>query len=112
MATVRPLRGAAAVLLAASLAACGSSSGPASPGKKVFASAGCGACHTLADAGASGNVGPNLDELRPPYALVVRFVTRGRKGMPSFAGRLRPQQIRDVAAYVSRAAGRARPRAG
>ena len=104
-------RSAAAALLAAAVAGCGSSSGPSSPGKKVFASAGCGACHTLADAGATGNVGPDLDKVKPPYAIVVNFVTHGRQGMPSFAGRLTARQIRDVAAYVSRAA-RARPRGG
>ena len=37
----------------------------ASPGAKVFADAGCGGCHTMATAGATGKVGPNLDELRP-----------------------------------------------
>jgi len=105
-------RSAVAVVLAAAIAGCGSSSGPSSPGKKVFASAGCGACHTLADAGATGNVGPDLDKVKPPYALVVRFVTHGRQGMPSFAGRLTARQIRDVAGYVSHAAARARPPAG
>ena len=30
-------------------------------GKTVFLSMGCGGCHTLADAGTTGNVGPNLD---------------------------------------------------
>jgi mono/diheme cytochrome c family protein len=112
MACARPASCAAAVLLAAATAGCGSSSGPSPPGKKVFASAGCGGCHALANAGATGSVGPSLDEVRPPYALVVRFVTHGRRGMPSFSGRLTPQQIRDVAEYVSRVAGRARPRAG
>jgi cytochrome c oxidase subunit II len=41
-------------------------SAPAAPstdaGKAVFASAGCGACHTLAQAGSSGKIGPNLDQ--------------------------------------------------
>ena len=37
--------------------------GDAAAGKAVFASAGCGSCHTLAAAGASGQVGPNLDEV-------------------------------------------------
>jgi len=32
-------------------------------GKQVFMSSGCASCHTLADAGASGNVGPKLDDL-------------------------------------------------
>ena len=36
--------------------------GAATAGKAVFASAGCGGCHTLAAAGTSGNVGPNLDK--------------------------------------------------
>ena len=30
-------------------------------GKSVFTSAGCGSCHTLAAAGATGTIGPNLD---------------------------------------------------
>src|SRR5689334_12066657 len=33
-----------------------------SEGKTIFLNAGCTACHTLADAGSHGNVGPNLDE--------------------------------------------------
>jgi cytochrome c oxidase subunit II len=33
-----------------------------SAGKQVFAANGCSSCHTLADAGASGTVGPNLDK--------------------------------------------------
>ncbi|CAN5176261.1 hypothetical protein BH18ACT14_BH18ACT14_16670 [soil metagenome] len=37
--------------------------GDAAAGKSVFTSAGCGSCHTLKEAGASGQVGPNLDEV-------------------------------------------------
>jgi mono/diheme cytochrome c family protein len=36
--------------------------GDAAAGKTVFASAGCSACHTLKEANATGQVGPNLDE--------------------------------------------------
>lgn len=79
--------------------------GDAAAGAEVFASAGCGACHTLADAGTSGTVGPNLDELKPDEATVVEFVTNGRGAMPPFAGQLSEQQIADVAAYVSSVAG-------
>jgi cytochrome c oxidase subunit 2 len=32
-------------------------------GRQIFAQAGCGACHTLADAGAKGTVGPDLDKV-------------------------------------------------
>src|SRR5215207_9046958 len=42
----------------------GSAEGDAAAGKTVFASAGCASCHTLSDAGSTGNVGPNLDEAK------------------------------------------------
>jgi mono/diheme cytochrome c family protein len=78
---------------------------PLAEGKEVFASAGCGTCHTLADAGTSGTVGPNLDESRPSKELAVDRVTNGGGAMPPFADQLSPEQIDAVAAYVSSAAG-------
>jgi mono/diheme cytochrome c family protein len=75
--------------------------GDAAAGKAVFESAGCGSCHTLADAGTTGAVGPNLDEAMPSEELVVDRVTNGMGAMPSFKGQLDEQQIQDVAAYVS-----------
>jgi mono/diheme cytochrome c family protein len=80
--------------------------GDAAAGKQIFAAQPCGGCHTLADAGTSGNVGPNLDQAKPPFALVVERVTNGKSPMPSFKGTLTEQQIRDVAAYVSSVAGK------
>ena len=77
--------------------------GDATAGKKVFATAGCGSCHTLKDAGASGTVGPNLDEAKPELELVVDRVTNGKGVMPSFSGQLTEKQIADVAAYVVQA---------
>jgi mono/diheme cytochrome c family protein len=74
--------------------------GDAAAGEAVFSSAGCGSCHTLEAAGASGTVGPNLDEAKPDAALVVDRVTNGMGAMPSFKGQLDEQQIQDVAAYV------------
>lgn len=74
--------------------------GDAAAGKAVFASAGCGGCHTLEAAGASGAVGPNLDEAKPDAKLVVERVTHGKGVMPSFEGDLDEKQIQDVAAYV------------
>ena len=79
--------------------------GDAAAGKQVFESAGCVACHTLEDAGSTGTVGPNLDEAKPPATLVVTRVTEGAGAMPSFKDKLTAQQIQDVAAYVSSAAG-------
>ena len=77
--------------------------GDPAAGKKIFLSAGCSGCHTLADAGSSGNVGPNLDDAKPPYDLVIDRVTNGKGVMPSFKGQLSEQQIQDVASYVSQA---------
>ena len=74
-------------------------------GKRVFASAGCAGCHTLADAGATGAVGPSLDAAKPSASLVADRVTNGQGVMPSFAGKLTPAEIDAVAAYVSGAAG-------
>jgi mono/diheme cytochrome c family protein len=79
---------------------------PTAAGKQVFVSAGCGGCHTLKDAGTSGNVGPNLDALKPPLAIVAHQVEVGGGAMPAFKGRLTPAQIQAVAAYVSSVAGK------
>ena len=75
--------------------------GNAEAGKQVFASAGCGGCHALADAGSNGAVGPNLDDSSPSFDKAVERVTEGQGGMPSFKDQLSEQQIADVAAYVS-----------
>jgi mono/diheme cytochrome c family protein len=85
----------------------GTAAGPgdAVAGKAVFNSAGCVGCHTLADAGSSGTVGPNLDAASPSFDKVVERVTNGQGVMPSFKDKLSEQQIRDVAAYVSSVAG-------
>jgi mono/diheme cytochrome c family protein len=68
----------------------------------------CSNCHTLAAANAVGTVGPNLDELRPPPALVENAVkfgrARGNGQMP--VGLLAGQDLKDVAAFVGAAAGR------
>lgn len=101
--------------LAVGLTACGGSDAPspapttagspAEQGRALFTSAGCGSCHTLAAAGTTGQVGPNLDAARPDAAKVRRQVTRGGSGMPSFADSLTPAQIRLLAEYVSGQAG-------
>ena len=71
-------------------------------GKAVFTgSSGCGGCHTLADAGTSGAVGPNLDTAKPTFERAATWVTNGRGGMPKFGGVLSDQQIADVAQYIA-----------
>jgi cytochrome c6 len=77
--------------------------GDPTAGKQVFASAGCKSCHTLKDAGATGTIGPNLDDAKPPLDLVIDRVTNGKGVMPSFSGQLSEKQIADVAAYVVQA---------
>lgn len=80
-------------------------SGDVAAGKEVFL-AQCGSCHTLADAGTTGSIGPSLDAAQPSLELAIDRVTNGKGAMPSFAGTLSEEQIRDVAAYVSSVAGR------
>jgi cytochrome c oxidase subunit 1 len=74
--------------------------GGTAAGKQVFAAAGCSACHTLQAAGATGTVGPNLDQAKPARALIVERVTNGKGGMPAFKGQLTDRQIQDVADFV------------
>ncbi len=83
-----------------------STPGSVALGRQVFATAGCAGCHTLADAGATGTVGPDLDAARPSSTLVADRVTNGLGVMPSFAGTLSTEQIDAVAAYVSSVAGK------
>jgi mono/diheme cytochrome c family protein len=82
----------------------GAQGGPAA-GEEVFATAGCGGCHTLEAAGSSGTVGPNLDESKPDFDLVVDRVTNGQGAMPSFKDQLSAQDIDNVAAYVVQSTG-------
>jgi len=83
----------------------GSSSGGGNEEGKAIFTQSCAGCHTLADAGASGSVGPNLDDARPTAEVVAAKVRGGGGGMPSFDGTLAPEQIEAVAAYVAGAAG-------
>jgi cytochrome c6 len=78
--------------------------GDPAAGKEVFlGESGCASCHTLADAQATGAIGPNLDAVKPSYDKVVSQVTNGGGGMPPFGDSLTEEQIQDVAAYVSSA---------
>ena len=97
---------AIALIVTAALAGCGGAGGAAptaTDGKTLFAGT-CGTCHTLADAGTTGTFGPNLDELAPDSARVLRAIAGGPGAMP--AGLLEGARARAVAAYVAKAAGR------
>jgi cbb3-type cytochrome c oxidase subunit III len=77
----------------------------ATSGKEIF-TANCGSCHTLKAAGTSGNVGPNLDQLKPSFQIAQHQVINGGGAMPAFKGTLTADQITAVAKYVSSVAGR------
>jgi cbb3-type cytochrome c oxidase subunit III len=74
-------------------------------GKQIFKSK-CASCHTLKDAGATGTIGPNLDQLKPSFAKAQNQVIHGGGVMPAFKGVLTDAQIRAVAKYVSANAGK------
>ena len=98
------------ILTALALAGCGGgddtggSNDATAPGdpKQVFANT-CGGCHTLAAADTSGKVGPNLDELKPDAARVVRAIETGPSQMPE--NLLEGAQAQAVADYVAASAG-------
>jgi cbb3-type cytochrome c oxidase subunit III len=75
---------------------------------KAIVKAACASCHTLAAAGISGTVGPNLDQLAPnlTVALIAHQVTNGGAIMPAFKSKLSAAQIQAVAQYVSSVAGK------
>ena len=77
----------------------------ATDGMAIFAGT-CGSCHTLADAGTSGTIGPNLDDTKPNKNLAIERVTNGKGAMPAFKGQLSDAQIEAVADYVSMVAGK------
>ena len=71
-------------------------------GKDVFLNkAVCSACHTLADTGSSGDIGPNLNEIRPDKMRVINTVTNGIGVMPPYEDQLTLEEIEAVAHYVS-----------
>ncbi|HEY1479157.1 MAG TPA: cytochrome c [Gaiellales bacterium] len=74
------------------------------PAAKAKFATTCGGCHTLANAGTKGTVGPNLDQLKPNEATVEHQIMTGGGPMP--AGLLKGQDAKDVAAYVSAVAGK------
>jgi mono/diheme cytochrome c family protein len=91
----------------------GEQSGSAQAGKAVFDSAGCAGCHTFAAAGATGTVGPNLDEglagktrayieqsIVDPNAVITPGYSAGV--MPqTYKDQLSPKQLNDLLAFLT-----------
>jgi len=60
----------------------------------------CGMCHTLQAAGSEGQIGTNLDQLKPQIPQIISTVTNGIGVMPAFEGMLTMKEIDAVAYYV------------
>ena len=102
MRTTLALLGSLALLAPASAAP------TAEAGRTVFlekAEPRCGVCHTLSEAGTTGEIGPNLDTLKPDAERVKAAVSNGIGVMPAFED-LSPEEIESVSLYVAGAAGR------
>ena len=63
----------------------------------------CGACHALSDAGTSGEIGPDLDDLAPDQDRVLSAIRSGPGMMPE--NLLKGEEARQVAEYVASSAG-------
>lgn len=93
----------AAVLSLASALACAADPADAEAGRALFlkgTTPACVICHTLADAGSTGTIGPNLDELKPDANRVAQAVRNGIGVMPAFEA-LSDEQVQALAKYVS-----------
>lgn len=102
---------------AATVAGCGASGGDVANGKQKFAA--CGGCHTLADAGTTATVGPNLDDAfrgarkqgfdQSTFEGVVRYWIENpeQRTQPIMPPNLvTGKDADDVAAYIASVAGR------
>jgi mono/diheme cytochrome c family protein len=70
-------------------------------GRRIFVSAGCGSCHTLASVGAHGTVGPDFDTSEQlDRGQIRRQLNEGVGGMPSFRARLTPREEDAVTEFV------------
>jgi cytochrome c6 len=106
MSTAAPCRWTAAVLFALAAPAGAADTSQLALGRELFtktAVPACAVCHTLADAGASGAVGPVLDELKPDATRVAKALRGGIGAMPSYQDKLSDAQIAALAAYVAQA---------
>ncbi len=74
--------------------------GAAENGKALFQENGCGNCHTLAAANATGTIGPNLDQTKPSLELALDRLRNGKGGMPSFEGIMSDDQLDELARFV------------
>jgi mono/diheme cytochrome c family protein len=80
--------------------------GGSEEGKLIFTQS-CGTCHTLADAGTSGQVGPPLDEVKPDSKRVLNAIKKGGTGSGTMpANIVSGKEAQQVADYVAEVAGK------
>ena len=60
----------------------------------------CGTCHNLKAAGSTGEIGPNLDILKPQIDQIIYSVTNGIGVMPAWEDILTTAEIEAVAYFV------------
>ena len=60
----------------------------------------CGTCHTLNSAGSTGDIGPNLDVIKPTIPQIIYVVTNGIGVMQAWEDILTDEEIEAVAYYV------------
>jgi mono/diheme cytochrome c family protein len=77
------------------------------PGAAAFANGSCSTCHTFADAGTNGNVGPNLTQNAVDYETALNLIVNGQGGMPAFSAQYNEDQISCLAGYVATHSGAA-----
>jgi cytochrome c6 len=80
--------------------AAASANGNVAAGRQVFVTTGCGACHALKAAGATGTIAKSLDTSKSSLATITAVITNGKGTMQSYKPLLTPAQIQDVAAFV------------
>jgi mono/diheme cytochrome c family protein len=70
-------------------------------GLALFNNYSCSACHALADANASGSIGPSLDRNpRLTKAYSIEVITNGRGAMPAFGGQMTDEEIAVISDYI------------
>jgi mono/diheme cytochrome c family protein len=97
---------AVALLASAALGGCSRAThygGLYKEGRRVFVTAGCGSCHTVASAHTHGQVGPDFDTSEQlSRSEILTQLNAGGGGMPSFQDTLTPRQKTAVTEFVFR----------
>ena len=75
-------------------------SDPITAGRDLFNTWSCSACHTLSDAGATGSVGPDLDNPKLTRDAIIARISMGGGPMPSFAGQISDADMGKLADYI------------